>query len=109
MHSDHQTFVQAIHSKKKLKLTFFSKEDRGYLVRMCAPMDFGPSRSAKDKSERYHFWDYESDKTTHTLSLMPDQVSQIQLTEHHFDPIEFITWDINKSPWFLPRDWGRFS
>ena len=109
MHPEHQTFVQAIHSKRKLKLTFFSKEDGRQLVRMCAPMDFGSSRRAKDKSERYHFWDYESDKTTHTLSLLPGQVSQIENTENHFNPVEFITWDVSKSPWFLPRDWGRFS
>lgn len=109
MHSDHQTFVQAIHAKKKLKLTFFSKEDRTYLARICAPMDFGQSRRAKDKSERYHFWDYESDTRNHTLSLLPEQVSKIEHTEDHFEPIEFITWDVNKSRWFLQRDWGIFS
>ena len=88
---------------------FFSKEDRTHLFRVCAPMDFGPSRRAKDKFDRYHFWDYESDTKNHTLSLLSEQISRIELTENDFEPIEFIKWDINKFPWFLPRDWGRFS
>lgn len=109
MHSDHQTFVTAIHSTKKLKLTFFSQQDGGQLIRMCAPMDFGPSRRAKDTSDRYHFWDYESDTRNHVLSLLPGQIIQIQSTEESFDPNDFITWDLNHSPWFLQRYWGVFS
>lgn len=109
MHSEHQIFAQAIHSKKKLKLTFFSKEDRTYLVRMCAPMDFAPSRRARDKSNRYHFWDYDSDTKSHTLSLQSQQIIQIETTADYFDPAEFITWNTKISPWSLPRDWGSFS
>lgn len=109
MHSEHQTFVTAIHSKKKLKLTFFSKQDRGQLIRMCAPMDFGPSRRAKNKLDHYHFWDYESDTQNHVLSLPPEQIVQMQSTEESFDPIEFITWDLKEAPWFLQRNWGVLS
>ena len=109
MHSDHQTFVTAIHSKKKLKLTFFSKQDRGQLIRMCAPMDFGPSRRAKNKLDRYHFWDYESDTRKPVLSLLPEQIIQIQSIEESFDPIEFMTLDVKQSPWFLQRNWGVLS
>jgi hypothetical protein len=109
MHSDHQTFVTAIHSMKKLKLTFFSKQDGGELIRMCAPTDFGPSRRAKDKSDRYHFWDYESDAGKHILSLLPGQIIQIQSTEESFDPSDFIIWDVKQFPWFLQRNWGVFS
>ena len=106
MHLEHQTFVQAIHFKKKLKLTFFSKEDQAHLIRTCAPMDFGPSRIATNKSNRYHFWDYDSDAQSHTLSLLPQQVIQIKAIEDYFNPAEFVKW---QPRWFLPRDWGRFS
>ncbi|WP_449420512.1 hypothetical protein [Phormidium nigroviride] len=109
MHSDHQTFVTGIHSQKKLRLTFFSKQDREQLIRMCAPMDFGLSRRAKDNLKRYHFWDYESDTKNHVLSLPPEQIIEMESTEEPFDPIEFITWDVKKSPWFLQRNWGVFS
>jgi hypothetical protein len=102
-------FIQAIHDKKKIELTFFSKEDGHLLSRTCAPMDFGPSRRAADKSDRYHFWDYDSDTKVHTLSLKPEQVKDMVVLQDHFNPAEFITWSTVTSPWFIKRDWGTFS
>lgn len=99
-------FIAAIHSKSKLRVTFFSKEDRCNIIRTCAPMDFGPSNKAKDKSDRFHMWDYESDKKNHTLSLLPNQVVSIEILAQHFEPGEFITWQTN---WFVQRDWGQYS
>lgn len=102
-------FIQAIHNKQKVRLSFFSKEDGRVLTRLCAPMDFGPSRRATDKSNRYHLWDYESDTKNHVLSLLPNQISSIEVTDEHFEPNEFIIWDTQKSPWFLKRNWGQYS
>ena len=102
-------FIRAILEKKKVQLTFFSKEDGVPLSRKCAPMDFGPSRRAKDKSDRFHLWDYESDQRTHTLGLLPAQVQRIDVLDEEFDPAGFVTWDLKKSPWFIPRDWGEYS
>ena len=99
-------FIAAIHSKSKIRVTFFSKEDRRNIVRLCAPMDFGPSRRAADKSDRFHMWDYESDKKNHTLSLIPNQVVSIDVLDQNFDPAEFITWSTD---WFVQRDWGQYS
>jgi hypothetical protein len=102
-------FIQAIHDRHKLELTFFSKEDGHELVRTCAPMDYGPSRRANNKDDRYHFWDYDSDTKRHTLSLLPDQVTGIKVLSEKFAPEEFITWNTQTSPWFVQRDWGQFS
>ncbi len=110
MHKDHETFISGIDDLKKLILTFISKEDAGLpLTRSCAPMDFGPSRRTKDQSNRYHFWDYESDSPSgrHTLSLLPGQIVTIEGTEEHFTPAEFVTW--TPVEWFYPRAWGEFS
>lgn len=105
----HDTFIQAIHAQNKVQLVFYSKEDGQSLVRTCAPMDFGPSRRAKDKSDRYHFWDYDSDTQRHTLSLLPHQIISISVLADTFDPSEFITWNTTVSSWFVRRDWGRYS
>lgn len=103
----HATFVAAIHSKQKVRVTFYSKEDQALLVRTCAPMDYGPSRRAiADKGDRFHFWDYDSDERKHTLSLLPDQVKSIEVLAQSFDPAEFVTWETN---WLVARDWGQFS
>ncbi len=69
-------------------------------------MDYGPSRIAHNKDDRYHFWDYDSDTKRHTLSLLPEQVYDVEVLDEIFDPSEFINWD---SKWFYPRDWGKFS
>lgn len=104
-----QKFKQAIDSKSKVRLTFYSQEDGSNLIRICAPMDFGPSRRAINKDDRFHLWDYESDKKNHVLSLLPNQVIDIEILDERFVPSEFITWDVNKSPWFYTRSWGQYS
>lgn len=99
-------FIQAIHNKTKIRLTFFSKEDRHNLTRLCAPMDFGPSRRAHNQDDRFHMWDYESDKNNHSLSLLPNQIVDMEFTDETFEPSDFVTWEPN---WIVARDWGTFS
>ena len=99
-------FIAAIHSKNKLRLSFYSKEDHQQLVRICAPMDYGPSRRTQDRNDRFHFWDYESDTKQHTLSILPAQVISIETLPDNFDPAEFVTW---QTQWLIPRDWGTCS
>lgn len=109
MHDDHGAFLGALHARRKLRLTFLSKEDGGRLERTCAPMDFGPSRRAKDGADRYHLWDYDSDTEAHPLSVIVSQVVRMEPLDEAFDPADFVTWDLIRSPWSLPRDWGRLS
>jgi len=99
-------FIRAIFCKKKIKVSFYSKEDRDTIVKLCAPMDYGASRRAKDKSDRFHMWDYESDIEQHILSLKPEQISGIEMLEGTFEPSEFVTW---QTQWIVPRDWGQYS
>lgn len=99
-------FVAAIRSCNRIRLTFFSKEDGHQLVRRCAPMDYGPSRKAANRANRFHFWDYDSDTSQHTLSLLPNQIVRIDVLDELFDPSEFVTWP---PQWFVQRDWGAYS
>ena len=99
-------FIDSIHAKTKINLTFFSKEDGRQLTRLCAPMDFGPSRRAHNKDDRFHLWDYESDQKNHVLSLLPGQVVTMEFLNDEFCPSEFVTWQTN---WFVTRDWGVYS
>jgi hypothetical protein len=107
MHSDHATFITALESRQKLSLRFFSKEDGHPLTSKCAPLDYGPSRRTKDKSDRYHFWDYESDEEPHQLSLLPSQIISMELLGEPFEPEEVVTW--TPVLWFYPREWGPQS
>lgn len=104
-----QAFIDSIHTRRLVRLTFFSQEDGRNLTRRCAPMDYGPSRRAADTSDRFHLWDFTSDEGPHTLSLPPGQVVQIDVLNEQFDPATFVTWDTTTSPWFIQRDWGPYS
>jgi hypothetical protein len=103
MHRDHQVFIAAIRNTKKIRLQFFSKEDKRELIRTCAPLDFSPSRRAKDQSDRYHCWNYDSDVKRHTLSLLPIQVISITELNEVFDPTDIVTWTPS---WTIARPWG---
>jgi len=102
-------FIAAIQAMRKIRLTFYSKEDGSQIVRTCAPMDFGPSRRSTNKSDRYHLWDYDSDTGSHVLSLPPEQVVALETLPEQFDPADFVTWSTQSSPWFIQRDWGSYS
>ncbi|MDI6603786.1 MAG: hypothetical protein QME35_01370 [Thermoanaerobacteraceae bacterium] len=104
-----EKFLYAINNLLKIRVSFYSKDDAKIITRVCAPMDYGPSRRAKIKNDRFHLWDFESDEKNHVLSLNPDQVKSIEVLEDKFNLEDFITWDLNSSPWFYKRDWGKFS
>ena len=101
-----EAFIGAIHAKRKIRVTFYSKEDAGTIERTCATMDYGPSRRAHEKNDRFHFWDYDSDTERHVLSLSPEQVTDMRVLDEDFEPSEFVTW---RTQWFIPRDWGTYS
>lgn len=102
-------FIKAIETKCKVRVTFCGQADGERRVRKCAPMDYGPSRVAKEQNDRFHVWDYESDSGPHQLSLNPDQIEEIELLQESFEPSDFITWSTSASPWFVKRDWGEHS
>ena len=99
-------FLNALHGKYQVKVKFYSKEDGRSIVRVCAPIDYGPSRRSKDKSNRFHFWDFTSDVGGHTLSLLPSQVQSINILSDPFNPSDFVRW---RPKWKVPRDWGPYS
>lgn len=102
-------FIKAIRERRLVIVHFFSKEDNRIIERKCVPLDYGPSRRAKMKNNRFHFWDLESDKGSHVLSLNPEQVKMLIILDDKFQPEQIVVWDTKKSPWFTERDWGDQS
>ena len=103
---NYNVFLQAITEKKKILVRFQSKE-KGMVQRLCIPFDFGPShRNLKINPDRYHFYDLNSPDGKHTLSILPEQLIEIELLEENFNPADYITWNTN---WFIKRDWGIYS
>lgn len=91
-------FVDAIRDKKRVKVIFYSQEEKRFLVRVCAPIDYGMDASVSGAgAERLNFWDYEGQKeaqnsgqATHTLSLRADQVRSMNVLDEFFDPSELV-------------------
>ena len=51
---DKNIFLSAINDKRKVRVVFYSREDGKNIERICAPMDYGPSRRFNDGKDRYH-------------------------------------------------------
>lgn len=89
-------FVDAIRDKKRVKVIFYSQEQKRFLVKVCAPIDYGmEADSSEQGAERLNFWDYEgkpagAGAAEHTLSLRADQVRGINVLDEFFDPSELV-------------------
>jgi len=106
MIQNHQDFIGSIHSTRKVRITFFSEEDNGYIERTCAPMDYAVGQRIRDNIKRYWVWDYDSDTRNHTLGIKPERIKSLVVLNETFDPSEFVTWRPN---WDIPRQWGALS
>ncbi len=100
-----QNFVQAINEIKLVKVVFDSYE-KGRITRVCVPFDYGPSRRYKDEKNRYHFYDLDSPSSNHNLSILPEQLINIEILNESFTPADYVKWT---PKWFLKRDWGLYS
>lgn len=69
-------------------------------------MDHAAGTRIKDGTPRYWVWDFESDKTNHTLPLMEERIEYMVDTGDHFEPSSFVSW---RPAWVIDRDWGQYS
>ncbi len=104
----HKTFLSAIDQRKIVAIKFDSKE-KGIITRLCIPFDFGPSnRKLEPNPHRYHFYDLDSPEGKHNLSILPEQLLEITLTEKSFLPEDYVTWN-PPYKWHIERNWGKYS
>jgi hypothetical protein len=101
-----EVFTSAIHEKKKVEVRFDAHKYGDDIVRICAPMDYGPHARYKDGISRFHFWNYRGPNGAHTMPVEPAYIISIKKSEENFEPSEFVTWTPR---WHIPRDWGVYS
>ncbi len=109
MHASHALFLEAIASRNRLSVRFFHRKQQRELVRVCAPLDFGPLRGAVDRSEFYQLWDLEGRRKPLNLAIAPADVLAMERLEETFDPAAIITWAFKPGAWHVAREWGPFS
>jgi len=101
----HTIFIHAIHTKTILNITVNSKE-KGIIKRTCIPFDYGPSRKYKDGKDRYYFLDLDSPDGKHNLSILPEQLINVELSHKNFNPEDYVHWT---PAWIVNRNWGKCS
>ncbi len=101
-----ENFVNSIHGKKKVRITYYSKKDEANTIRTCAPLDIGPHSRYPDKGDYFHFWDFDGSEKPHVVPKKEEDIIKIEVLSEEFDPSEFITWETN---WTISRDWGQYS
>lgn len=109
MHAAHQEFLDAIAAKRKLTIRFFDKKEKKEKTRLCAPLDFGPLRGAKEPVDHYQLWDLEGKKKPLNIAVLPDDILELKVLDDTFDPAAIITWTFKPNAWHITRDWGEFS
>jgi hypothetical protein len=109
MHPQHAVFLEAIAAKRRLSVRYFDRKLDREVVRVCAPLDFGPLRGPSDGADRYQFWDLESKKRPFNVAVVASEIAEMTLLAAFFDPAAFITWAFKPNAWHIKRDWGPFS
>lgn len=110
MRTPRELFIAAIRQRRYLEVGYIPTSGGDARLTIVAPLDFGPSRKALDKADRYHMWDL---KRGHVLSIKPEQLLVLNAVSEPdnttFDPETIVTWSTKKSPWFIAREWGNKS
>jgi len=100
---NHDQFIKAIQDRKKVCVQFFSRPDNAVLDRVCAPVDYGPGTGPADGLNRYVFLNYTDKTGAPLLSLVPQQITALQVLGDTFDPSAIPS---PVTPWSVPREWG---
>ncbi len=104
--SKHDLFLESIKLRRKILISVNSIE-KGIIKRDCIPFDFGPSKRFHDTRNRYHFYDLNSPDGSHVLSILPEQLLEIDILDEVFVPSDYVTW--RPTRWFIKRDWDECS
>ena len=104
----YEDFIAAIRERKIVIITFYAQDEGRNKTRKCIPFDYGPSRKKglDERPDLYHFYNLDSPKGSHNLSIQPEQLESLTITDESFDPAEYVNWEPN---WYIERDWGEYS
>ena len=109
MHADHQVFLDALSAKRRLEVRFLSHKEGREVVRICAPLDYGPLRGSTDTTDRYQLWDLEGKRKPLNLPLAEGDIVSMKPLDEAFEPAAIITWAFKPGAWRVARDWAEFS
>lgn len=88
MHRDHDIFIQAIKSRKKILIKHRSENGRDASTKVCCPLFYIPA-SDKGSSGHYYIWEDEkgSKGKGNVMGVKADNIVCIGQTHEPFDPV----------------------
>ncbi len=112
MHENHPLFLEALATRHRLSVRFREtakgKAPRE-IVRVCAPLDYGPLRGALSRADVYQLWDLEAKRKPFNVVLAAADIVSMTPLDETFNPATIITWAFKPHAWHVPRDWAEFS
>jgi hypothetical protein len=111
MHENHPLFLEALATRHRLSVRFFEMtgKARREVVRVCAPLDFGPLRGAVSRADVYQLWDLEAKRKPFNVVIAEADIVSMTPLDATFEPSKIITWAFKPHAWHVPRDWAEFS
>jgi hypothetical protein len=87
-------FISAIHSKKKVRITYLSPKDISTKTRVLAPLDL--------KEGKYHAWNFECREGGSDLHIPENDVLDMQIINEDFEPTLIVKGEVQ---WVFQRKW----
>lgn len=86
MHRDHEIFMRAIKSSKKVLIKRRSEKGHGANTKVCCPLFYIPA-SDNSSCDHYYFWEDEKGLKSDVVSVKADDIVHIGQTQEPFDPV----------------------
>jgi hypothetical protein len=91
MHDDHEIFVQGVRERTRIRLTYYNRDHKLNLSRLCVPLYYGVSQDQEVDSDCYYAWDIQGNVGKHFLALPPSHIVFIEPTKQPFKLEDYIT------------------
>jgi hypothetical protein len=101
----HTTFFDGIRSSRVLEV-FVHTREHGLINRKCVPFYFWESKKYNDGKERFHMFDLLDPTGNNHLSVLPEQVIFIEMTDEYFEPLDYFRC---KQKWISGHDVREYS
>ena len=85
MHRDHEIFIQAIKSRKKIIIKHQGESSDDASTKICCPLFYVPSGD-KGGCGNYYFWEDDKGPKQNIVSVKADKIVHIGQTQESFDP-----------------------
>lgn len=94
-----EKFFEAIQMSRIIE-AFIHTREHGFVFRKCVPFYYWESKYFKDGKERFHMFDLSNPFYDNHLSVLPEQLIYLEVSQENFEPLDFYT---HKQKWIAGK------